>query len=104
MSTTKTDPEAVREDIERTRTHLAGTVQELTDRLTVPHRFKETAGQAGQKVSAVAGQAGEKLKEVPGAAKDLPVKARQNPKAAAMAGGVLALVVAAVTWLVRRGK
>jgi hypothetical protein len=98
MSTTKngahrepmSDTETLRVDLEETRQHLADTVQELSRRLNVPHRVKETAGQAGQK-----------MKEGPGTVKDLPGMSKRHPKAtAAIGGAVAALGIGA--WMARR--
>jgi|1186.fasta_scaffold01023_4 uncharacterized protein (TIGR03382 family) len=74
MSTTKnaahrepmSESETLRVDLQQTRQHLADTVQELSQRLNVPHRVKETAGQAGQRVMATAGHAGTRVKETAG--------------------------------------
>ncbi|WP_350281203.1 DUF3618 domain-containing protein [Kribbella sp. HUAS MG21] len=97
-----TERETLREDLEYTRQHLADTVQELSRRLNVPHRMKETAGSAGHRVSGAAGQAGQKLKEVPGAMKQLPAMSRRHPKAMAAVGGAVALGAAAL--MVRKHK
>jgi Protein of unknown function (DUF3618) len=75
-----TETEALRVDLEQTRQHLADTVQQLSQRLNVPHRVKESAGQ---------------LKDSAG----------QHPKAVAAVGGAVALGLGgAVTWMVRRHK
>ncbi|NIK56782.1 DUF3618 domain-containing protein [Kribbella shirazensis] len=140
MTTTKnathrepmTERETLREDLEHTRQHLADTVQELTRRLNVPHRMKETAGNAGHRVSGAAGQAGQRMKQVPGTMKqvpgamkqvpgamkqvpgamkqvpgtmkDLPAIGRRHPKATAAVGGAVALGVGAMAWMARRHK
>ncbi|MGW7681954.1 DUF3618 domain-containing protein [Kribbella sp. NPDC054772] len=99
MSEAKT----VRIDLEHTRQQLADTVQELTRRLNMPQRVKETAGNAGQRVSGAAGQAGQKMKDVPGAMKELPAMGKRHPKAAAAVGGAaLAVGVGAAAWIARR--
>jgi hypothetical protein len=105
MTTTKnaahrepmTDSETLREDLEHTRQHLAGTVQELTRRLNVPHRMKETASSAGHRMSGVAGQTGQKMKE-------LPATSKRHPKAAAAVGGAVVLGAGAMAWMARRHK
>ncbi|MEU4191289.1 DUF3618 domain-containing protein [Kribbella sp. NPDC026611] len=132
MSTTKnanhreplTESETLRVDLEQTRAHLADTVQQLSERLNVPHRVKETASQAGHRASEVAsqaghrasevasqaghratevaGQAGQKVKEVPAVLKDLPALSLRHPKVVAAVGGVLALGVGAAAWMSRR--
>ncbi|HWD78369.1 MAG TPA: DUF3618 domain-containing protein, partial [Kribbella sp.] len=74
MSTTKngthrepmSESETLRVDIEQTRQHLAQTVQELSRRLDVQHRMKETAGHAGQAMKETAGHAGQAMKETAG--------------------------------------
>ncbi|TDO68328.1 uncharacterized protein DUF3618 [Kribbella sp. VKM Ac-2571] len=112
MTTTKnashrepmTDSETVREDLEYTRQHLADTVQELTRRLNVPHRMKETASSAGHRMSGVAGQTGQKMKQVPGAMKELPATSKRHPKATAAIGGAIAVGAGAAVWMSRRHK
>jgi len=42
------EAETLRVDLEQTRASLADTVQELSRRLNVPHRVKESAGNAGR--------------------------------------------------------
>ncbi|GAA1160769.1 hypothetical protein GCM10009630_68800 [Kribbella jejuensis] len=108
MSTTKngahrepmSESETLRVDLEQTRQHLADTVQELSRRLNVPHRMKETAGHAGQTMKQTAGHAGQAVKEtaghagqavkqtaeqavkqVPGAVKQVPGAVKQVPGA-----------------------
>jgi len=111
MSTTKnaahrepmSDSETLRVDLDETRQHLADTVQELSQRLNVPHRVKETAGQAGQKMKEVPGamkQLPGVVKQLPGAVKQLPVIGKRHPKATAAIGGAVALGVGA--WMARR--
>lgn len=112
MSTTKnaahrepmTESETLREDLDHTRQHLADTVQELTRRLNVPHRVKETAASAGHRVSDAAGQTGQMMKQVPDAMKGLPAKGRSHPKVAAVVGGAVVLGAGAMAWIVRRHK
>jgi hypothetical protein len=112
MTTTKnashrepmTDSETLREDLEHTRQHLADTVQELTRRLNVPHRMKETASSAGHRMSGAAGQTGQKMKQVPGAMKELPATSRRHPKATAAVGGAVVLGAGAMVWMARRHK
>jgi urease accessory protein UreF len=101
MTTTKntkmTETEALRADLELTRRHLAGTVQELSRQLNVPRRIKESATSAGHRAVQAAGSAGER-------AKQMPATAREHPKAAAAVGGAVALGVGAAAWIVGRGK
>ncbi|MFF0343333.1 DUF3618 domain-containing protein [Kribbella sp. NPDC004875] len=96
------EAETVRIDLEHTRQHLADTVQELSRRLNVPQRVKDTAGSAGQRVSGAAGQAGQKMKDVPGAMKELPAMGRRHPKAAAAIGGAAVAVGVGAAWMARR--
>lgn len=119
MSTTKngahreplSESETLRVDLEQTRQHLADTVQELSRRLNVPHRMKETAGQAGQTMKQTAGHAGQAVKQVPGAVKqmpgavkELPAMGKRHPRATAAVGGAVALGVGAAAWMARRHK
>ena len=112
MTTTKnaahrepmTDSETLREDLEHTRQHLAGTVQELTRRLNVPHRMKETASSAGHRVAGAAGQTGQMMKQVPGAMKGLPATVKRHPKVTAAVGGAVGLGAGAMAWMARRHK
>ncbi|NUR96012.1 MAG: DUF3618 domain-containing protein [Kribbellaceae bacterium] len=126
MSTTKngahrepmSESETLRVDLEQTRQHLADTVQELSRRLNVPHRMKETAGHAGQTMKQTAGHAGQAvkqmpdamkqvpgaMKQVPGAVKELPAMGKRHPKATAAVGGAVALGVGAAAWMARRHK
>lgn len=141
MSTTKngthreplSESETLRVDIEQTRQHLAQTVQELSRRLDVQHRMKETAGHAGQAMKETAGHAGQAMKQtagqageamkhmpatmkqtaghaghamkqVPAAMKDLPAMGKRHPKATAAVGGAVALGVGAAAWMARRHK
>ena len=137
MSTTKngahrepmSESETLRVDLEQTRQHLADTVQELSRRLNVPHRMKETAGHAGQTMKETAGHAGQTMKQtaghagqavkqmpdamkqvpgamkqVPGAVKELPAMGKRHPKATAAVGGAVALGVGAAAWMARRHK
>jgi hypothetical protein len=112
MSTTKnaahrepmSESETLRIDLEQTRQHLADTVQELSRRLNVPDRVKDTAGQAGHRMKETAGQAGQKMKEVPGAVKDLPAVSKRHPKATAAIGGAVAVGVGTTAWMIRRHK
>jgi hypothetical protein len=112
MTTTKnaahrepmTESETLREDLEHTRQHLADTVQELSRRLNVPHRMKETASSAGHRVAGAAGQTGHLMKQVPGAVKTLPEKGKQHPKVTAAVGGAVMLGAGAMAWMARRHK
>src|SRR5206468_1849082 len=101
----------LRVDIEQTRQHLAETVQELSRRLDVQHRMKETAGHAGQAMKETAGHAGQAMKhmpatmkQMPATMKDLPAIGKRHPKATAAVGGAVALGVGAAAWMARRHK
>jgi len=123
------ESETLRVDIEQTRQHLAETVQELSRRLDVQHRMKETAGHAGQAMKETAGHAGQAMKQMPAAMKetaghaghamkhvpaamkqmpatmkDLPAIGKRHPKATAAVGGAVALGVGAAAWMARRHK
>jgi LPXTG-motif cell wall-anchored protein len=75
------DPDAIRAEIEETRQQLGRTVDELSDRLDVPARAKESAARA----------------------KDTAVETyRESPPAFAGAGAVLAGLVGLVLWRRRR--
>ncbi|GAB2646276.1 DUF3618 domain-containing protein [Kribbella swartbergensis] len=87
------ETEALRLDLEQTRQHLAGTVQELTRQLNVPRRVKESAGQAGRR-----------MKEMPAKVRQVPAVSRRHPKAAAAVGGAVALGVGAVAWMAGRQR
>ncbi|MEU8223610.1 DUF3618 domain-containing protein [Kribbella sp. NPDC048915] len=111
----RSESETLREDLEYTRQHLADTVQELTRRLNVPHRMKETAANAGHKVTGAAGYTGERMrgaagqtgqmmKQVPGAVKNLPATGKQHPKVTAAVGGAALLGAGAMAWMARRRK
>jgi hypothetical protein len=123
MTTTKnathrepmTESETLREDLEYTRQHLADTVQELTRRLNVPHRMKETAssaghrmsgaaGQTGQMMKGAAGRTGQMMKQVPSAMQGLPATGKRHPRATAAVGGAVVLGAGAMAWLARRHK
>jgi hypothetical protein len=93
------DTEALRADLDRTRHHLAHTVQELSRQLDVPHRLKETAGDAGHRARRMAGDAGQRARHLPGTAADL---SRRHPRAAA--GGAAALAMGAAAWVVGRSR
>jgi hypothetical protein len=84
------ETEALRIDLEVTRQHLAHTVQELSRQLNVPRRVKDSAGQAGRRIQ--------------GRMKEMPSVGRRHPKAAAAAGGAMALGVGAAAWMARRHK
>ncbi|GAA1585740.1 MULTISPECIES: DUF3618 domain-containing protein [Kribbella] len=94
MSTTRnaahrepmSESETLRVDLEQTRQHLADTVQELSRRLNVPHRMKETAGHAGQTM------------------KDLPGVGKRHPKATAAIGGAVVAGAGAMAWMASRHK
>ncbi|HZX03307.1 DUF3618 domain-containing protein [Kribbella sp.] len=98
------ETEALRVDLEQTRQHLANTVQQLSQQLNVPHRLKETAGQAGHRAAEVAGQAGDRMKDVPAKVKQMPAMSRQHPKATAVVGGAVAVGVGAAAWMVKRHR
>jgi Protein of unknown function (DUF3618) len=101
------ETDTLRIDLEQTRQHLAGTVQELSRRLNVPGRVKESAGHAGQKMEDVPGAMKElpgAMKELPAAMKDLPAISLRHPKATAAVGGAVALGVGAAAWMARRHK
>jgi hypothetical protein len=72
MSTTKntqpSETEALRADLDKTRQHLADTVQELSRQLNVPRRIKESAAQAGHRAAEAAGTAGHKAAAAAGTA------------------------------------
>jgi hypothetical protein len=109
------EAETLRVDLEQTRASLADTVQELSRRLNVPHRVKESAGNAGHRAAdaagrvghraaAVAGQTGERMRQVPGALMELPALGRRHPRVSAAVGGAVALCVGAGAWMARRTK
>jgi Protein of unknown function (DUF3618) len=67
MTTTRpptgtSETEALEADIERTRQHLAATVQELNRQLNVPRRLKESAAQARHRAVRAASGAGQRAK------------------------------------------
>ncbi|TDD17533.1 DUF3618 domain-containing protein [Kribbella turkmenica] len=84
------ETEALRIDLEQTRAHLAGTVQELSRQLNFPGRIKESAAQAGRRLR--------------GRVRQMPAAGRRHPKAMAVLGGAMALGLGAATWLARRHK
>ncbi|MET9271281.1 DUF3618 domain-containing protein [Kribbella sp. NPDC003557] len=112
MSTTKnaahrepmTESQTLREDLDHTRQHLADTVQEISRRLNVPNRMKETAASAGHRVSDAAGQTGQMMKQVPDAVKGLPATGKRHPKVTAAVGGAVVLGAGAMAWMARRHK
>lgn len=131
MTTTKpSQTEALEADLERTRRHLAETVQELSRQLNVPRRVKESATGAGHRAVHAAGTAGARAKQMPATAvarakqmpstaverakhmpstavtraKHMPATAREHPKAAAAMGGVMALGMGAAAWRMRHSK
>jgi ElaB/YqjD/DUF883 family membrane-anchored ribosome-binding protein len=112
MTTTKnaahrepmTENETLRAGLDQTRQHLADTVQELSRRLNVPHRMKETASSAGHRVAGAAGQTGQMMKQVPVVVKGLPATVRRHPKATAAVGGAVGLGAGAMAWMARRHK
>jgi hypothetical protein len=68
MTTTRpptgtSETEALEADIERTRQHLAATVQELNRQLNVPRRLKESAAQARHRAVRAASGAGQRAKQ-----------------------------------------
>jgi hypothetical protein len=68
MTTTRpptgtSETEALEADIERTRQHLAATVQELSRQLNVPRRLKESAAQARHRAVRAASGAGQRAKQ-----------------------------------------
>jgi hypothetical protein len=79
-----TDPDAIKADIEATREQLGRTVDELSDRLDVPARAKEGAFRV----------------------RDTAVEAYRESPSATVAGaaGVLAALVALVTWRAKRRR
>jgi len=102
------ETEALRIDLERTRQHLADTVQQLSHQLDVPQRIKDSAGQAAQRIKGTAGQAGhriqDRMKDIPGQVKDMPAASRRHPKTTAAVGGALALGVGAAAWMAKKHK
>lgn len=112
------DPEALAEDIERTRERLGDTVEALTAKLDVPARARDKAGQVKDRIAEVtgdvtgkiAGQAGDLKQQLSTgnlkqqlATKTARVRraARQRPVPFAAAAG---LVLLAGAWLTRAIK
>lgn len=120
------ESETLRLDLEQTRQHLADTVQELSRRLNVPQRMKETAGHAGQTMKETAGHAGQTMKETaghagqtmretaghagqtmkqaPGAMKQLPGAMKQMPGAMKQVPGAMKQVPGAMKDLPAVGR
>jgi hypothetical protein len=105
MATTRTTPhstegitetQALRDEVQSTRRHLADTVHELRRQLNVPRRIKESATGAGHHAVRAAGGAREK-------AKQLPELGRRHPRATAAVGGAVALGIGAA-WIAGRRK
>jgi urease accessory protein UreF len=102
MTTTRptthfSDTEALREQMQLTRRHLADTVHALSRRLNVPRRIKESATGAGHRAVQAAGGVLEKAMQV-------PELSRRHPRETAAVGGAVALGVGAAAWIAGRRK
>jgi hypothetical protein len=85
------DPEALREDIRRTREELGETVQALAAKADVKARLKESAAQTRERVRQRAGHTAAVVRD---SAHETGVAARRNPVPwAAVAAGAVAAVI-----------
>ncbi|HEU4946766.1 MAG TPA: DUF3618 domain-containing protein [Kribbella sp.] len=121
MTTTRTtaESEALQADLDQTRQRLADTVEELSRRLNVPRRLKESAAGAAQRAVRAAGQAGHQARRAAGdvgyravtatagareGARQVPELSRRHPRAMAAVAGAVALGVGAALWVAGRGR
>ena len=107
------EPQALAEDIERTRHQVGDSVAALTAKLDAKAQLKDTAGRMKDRVSAVTGEVTGKITDKAGAAgQQLRGTAAKATHAAdeqripfAVAAGVLVLLAGAwLTWVIRRRR
>jgi ABC-type transporter Mla subunit MlaD len=106
------DPQALAEDIERTRHQVGDSVAALTAKLDVKAQLKDTAGRMKDRVSAVTGEVTGKITDKAGAAEQLRGTAAKVTHAAdeqripfaVAAGGLVLLAGAWLTWVIRRRR